>query len=143
LDQVNACCQNVSQDLIASELCLMASTLLTAGKNDAPFVEAMPHSKARIEASNQLGLILSFDSQTKEAKLPNPMADFYTRVWTIAKTGNVRIIDQLISMESQTHGINGDALEIGLCELYRALKENGKLPLDHPRTVEILSGKCH
>jgi hypothetical protein len=145
--RVGACCSSLSRDPIASEFCSAAIALLDHENDAAKLAESMPRNDTRIEASNELDLILSSAHDRAPApRSPDPFARYFERLWELAHEGNQRVIDNFMVMAEKSHGVHAEGAEIALCRVRQKLPgmfASGELPARHPALVAELERHCH
>ncbi len=142
-DELEACCANIRSDPLAFEYCSAASAVANHAGDAAKLADAMPQTQARIDASNELDLMLGSDSARK---LPSePVRRYYTRLWQLAEAGDLRVLDNFMTMGEKSHGVHAEGAEMALCRVRKVLPApfaSGVLPSKHPRVVAELRQDC-
>jgi len=142
-DELEACCAKVRSDRLAFEYCSAASAFANHERDATKLADAMPQTQARIDASNELDLMLGSD---RARKLPSdPVRHYYRRLWELAQAGDLRVIDNFMTMGEKSHGVHAEGAEIALCRVRKVLPApfaSGVLPSKHPRLVAELRQYC-
>ena len=138
---LEACCRDARRDPLGSEFCSAASALAEHPNDATQLADSMPRTLSRIEASNEIDLILSSPKRPD----PNPFALYFRRLWELAQSGDLRVIDGFMVNLEQSHGMFAELAELALCDVERkqpALFSAGELPARHPRSVAELVRRC-
>jgi hypothetical protein len=136
---VQACCREGRADRIVVEYCSAATALLLHENDDAAFLETMPSTRARVEASNELDLVLS----DFEVAGPEPFALYFRRAWQLAHAGSERAVEGFVVMFENSSGIFAELAEGGLCPVLRAQPALfGRLRVRHRAAVDEMHAHC-